>query len=45
MINDKGTRTVIPVHLGKEVKPGLIRAIVEEAGISREKFFKLLKEI
>lgn len=45
MINDKGTRTVIPVHLGKEVKPGLIRAIIKEAGISREKFFKLLKEI
>jgi len=45
MINDKGTRTVIPVHHGKEVKPGLIRAIIKEAGISREKFFKLLKEI
>jgi len=45
MINDKGTRTVIPVHAGKEVKPGLIRAIIKEAGISREKFFKLLKEV
>jgi len=45
MIDDKGTRTVVPVHAGKEVKPGLIRAIIKEAGISREKFFKLLKEI
>jgi len=35
---------VIPVHPGKDIKPGLIRAIIREAGISREKFFKLLKE-
>ena len=44
MINDKGTRTVIPVHQGKNVKPGLIRAIIKEAGLSREEFFKLLRE-
>lgn len=43
MINDKGTRIVVPVHPSKEVKPGLVRAIIKEAGISREKFFKLLK--
>jgi len=44
MINDKGTRIVIPVHPGKNVKPGLIRAIIKEAGLSREEFFKILKE-
>jgi len=33
----------MPVHPGKDVKPGLIRAILKEAGLSREKFFKLLK--
>jgi len=42
MINGKGTRIVVPVHPGKEVKPGLVRVIIKEAGISREKFFKLL---
>ncbi|MDH5754966.1 MAG: type II toxin-antitoxin system HicA family toxin [Candidatus Bathyarchaeota archaeon] len=45
MMNDKGTRIVVPVHPGKDVKPGLIRAIIKEAGLSREKFFKLLEEI
>jgi predicted RNA binding protein YcfA (HicA-like mRNA interferase family) len=44
MMNDKKTRIVIPVHPGKDIKPGLVRAIIREAGISREKFLKLLKE-
>jgi predicted RNA binding protein YcfA (HicA-like mRNA interferase family) len=44
MINDKATRIVIPVHPGKDVKPGLVRAIIKEAGLSRERFFKILKE-
>jgi len=44
MINEKGTRIVVPTHPGKEIKPGLIRAIIKEAGLKREDFFKLLKE-
>jgi len=44
MIDNRKTRIVIPVHPGKDVKPGLIRAIIKEAGVSREDFFKLLKE-
>jgi predicted RNA binding protein YcfA (HicA-like mRNA interferase family) len=44
MMNDRKTRIVIPVHPGKDIKPGLTRAILREAGISREKFLKLLKE-
>ena len=44
MIDDKKTRIVIPVHAGKDVKPGLIRAIIKEAGLSRDDFFKLLKQ-
>jgi len=43
MMNSKKNRIVIPVHPGKEVKPGLTRAILKEAGISREEFQKLLK--
>jgi predicted RNA binding protein YcfA (HicA-like mRNA interferase family) len=41
MINDRKTRIVIPVHPGKDVKPALIRAIIKEAGISRQDFLKL----
>ena len=44
MMNDRKIRTVISVHPGKDVKPGLIRAIIKEAGLSREDFLKLLKE-
>jgi predicted RNA binding protein YcfA (HicA-like mRNA interferase family) len=44
MMNYRKTRIVIPVHPGKDIKPGLVRAIIRETGISREKFLKLLKE-
>jgi predicted RNA binding protein YcfA (HicA-like mRNA interferase family) len=44
LINQQKTRIVIPVHPGKDLKPGLVRAIIREAGISREEFLKLLKE-
>ncbi len=44
LINQGKTRIVVPVHLGKEIKPGLYRAILREAGISREKFLILLEE-
>ncbi|NHV60411.1 MAG: type II toxin-antitoxin system HicA family toxin [Candidatus Verstraetearchaeota archaeon] len=44
MMNDKRVRVVIPVHPGRDVKPGLIRAIIKEAGPTREEFFRLLKE-
>ena len=44
MMNEKGTRIVIPIHPGKDVKPGLVRAIIKEAGLKRKEFLKLLKE-
>jgi len=44
LLNEQGIRIVIPVHPGKKVKPGLIRIILNEAGITREKYFKLLEE-
>jgi len=43
LINREKTRIVIPMHPGKDIKPGLLRAILREAGINREKFLKLLK--
>lgn len=44
LINKQGIRIVVPIHPGKKLKPGLIRAIIREAGLSREKYFKLLEE-
>jgi predicted RNA binding protein YcfA (HicA-like mRNA interferase family) len=43
-MNDRNIRIVIPVHQGKDVKPGLIRAIIKESGLSRQDFFRLIKE-
>jgi predicted RNA binding protein YcfA (HicA-like mRNA interferase family) len=44
MMDEKKTRIVVPVHPGREVKPGLVRAIIREAGLTRDEFIKLLKE-
>ncbi len=43
-INKKKTRIVVPVHPGKKLKPGLIRTIIREAGLTREEYFKLLEK-
>jgi predicted RNA binding protein YcfA (HicA-like mRNA interferase family) len=44
LINQQKTRIVVPIHSGKDIKPGLCRAILREAGINRERFLRLLKE-
>jgi len=44
LINEEKIRIVVPMHPGKEIKPALCRAILREAGVNREKFFKLLTE-
>ena len=44
MHEEKRIRIVIPVHPSKDVKVGLVRAIIREAKLSREEFLKLLKE-
>ena len=44
LVNEQGVRIVVPVHPGKKVKPGLVRVIITEAGLTREEYFKLLEE-
>jgi len=43
-MNEKGVRTVVPVHPGRDVKPALIMAIIKETGTEREKFLELLEK-
>jgi predicted RNA binding protein YcfA (HicA-like mRNA interferase family) len=43
-MNDRGVRTVVPVHPGRGVKPALIMAVIKETGIEREKFLELLEK-
>jgi predicted RNA binding protein YcfA (HicA-like mRNA interferase family) len=35
-----GRTTVVPAHSGKDIKRGLLSAILDEIKISREEFFK-----
>jgi len=44
LMNEQGVRIVVPVHPEKKVKPGLVRVIITEAGLTREEYFKLLEE-
>ncbi|MCE4600215.1 MAG: type II toxin-antitoxin system HicA family toxin [Desulfurococcales archaeon] len=44
LVNKQGVRVVVPVHPGRRIKPGLIRIILAEAGLTREEYFELLKE-
>ena len=44
LMNERRTRIVVPVHPGKKLKPSLVRIIIREAGLTREKYFKLLEE-
>ncbi len=37
-----GRATVVPVHKGETVGPGLLRKIIQDAELSRDDFLKLL---
>jgi predicted RNA binding protein YcfA (HicA-like mRNA interferase family) len=39
---DPTRRTVVPVHAGQGVKRGLLRKIIDDAGLTVEEFSKLL---
>jgi len=43
--NNDGRVTVVPVHRGEEIGRGLLSRIIKDAGLIREEFLKLLKEI
>ncbi len=45
LINPDGRSTTIPIHGSKEIPPWLLKTILREAKISREEFFRLLKQI
>ncbi|MBI3412713.1 MAG: type II toxin-antitoxin system HicA family toxin [Candidatus Aenigmarchaeota archaeon] len=40
-----GRTTVVPIHPGKEISKGTLSGILKQANLSREEFFKLLKEL
>ncbi|MEB3309296.1 MAG: type II toxin-antitoxin system HicA family toxin [Snowella sp.] len=40
--NDDGLRVVIPIHSNKDLKPGTLRGMIQDVGMDKETFFKLL---
>ncbi len=44
LINERRTRIVVPVHKGKDLKPSLVKVILKQAEIKREKFLELIKK-
>ncbi len=42
--NKEGTIIVVPNHPGEEIGRGLLMKIIKQAGITKDKFLKLLKE-
>ena len=43
LINNQGARIVVPVHPGMTLKPGLVRLILAEIGLTRDQYFELLE--
>jgi predicted RNA binding protein YcfA (HicA-like mRNA interferase family) len=41
--NNGGRRVVIPIHSGKDLKQGTLMGMIEDIGIDKDRFFKLLK--
>ena len=41
--NNDGRRVVIPIHSGKDLKQGTLMGMIEDIGIDKDRFFKLLK--
>ena len=42
--NKEGTIIVVPNHPGEDIGRGLLMKIIKQAGITKDKFLKLLKE-
>lgn len=41
----EGRLTVVPVHRSEDIGRGLLLKIIKDAGLTREEFLKLLKDV
>jgi predicted RNA binding protein YcfA (HicA-like mRNA interferase family) len=40
-----GRRVVVPMHSGKDLKPGTLGGMVKDVGLEKAEFFQLLREL
>ena len=41
--NIEGNRVVVPIHSGKDIKQGTLLGMIQDIGIDKETFFRLLQ--
>ena len=41
--NNDGSRVTVPIHSGKNIKQGTLMGMIQDIGIDKDKFFKLLQ--
>ena len=41
LVHSDGRSTIVPIHPGQEIGPGLIRKIVRDAGVTVDEFMEL----
>ncbi len=39
-----GQRVIVPIHSGKNLKPGTLLGMIKDIGLDKTEFFKLLKK-
>ncbi|NET00917.1 MAG: type II toxin-antitoxin system HicA family toxin [Sphaerospermopsis sp. SIO1G1] len=42
--NSNGCRVIVPIHSGKDIKPGTLMGMIQDIGIDKETFFELLRK-
>jgi predicted RNA binding protein YcfA (HicA-like mRNA interferase family) len=40
--DSRGNRVVVPLHPGKDIKPGTLMGMIEDIGLDKETFFDFL---
>ncbi|HEY9704952.1 MAG TPA: type II toxin-antitoxin system HicA family toxin [Allocoleopsis sp.] len=42
--NNQGARVVVPIHPGKDIKPGTLMGMIQDISFDKNKFFELLQK-
>ena len=45
LIHPDGRATVVPIHKGEDLGRGILRKIIDDAELTREKFLEFLREV
>lgn len=43
--DSSGQRVVVPIHSGKDLKPGTLAGMIKDIGLEKEEFFRFLNEV